>query len=100
MFDAETGPSRVQHPLEVLAEIEQQGTVDQELLLRDGSTQWGEVLADYVDALNALAAHEPHADAGIPRYGLDEGHAGGPKVWTRKEPGRKERERGNGKKGQ
>jgi hypothetical protein len=77
MFDAETGPSRVQHPLEVLAEIEQQGTVDQELLLRDGSTHWGEVLADYVDALNALAAHESHAKAGIPRYGLDEGHAGG-----------------------
>ena len=77
MFDADTGPSRVQHPLEVLAEIEQHGTVDQELLLRDSSTQWGEVLADYVDALNALAAQGPHAEAGIPRFGLDEGHAGG-----------------------
>lgn len=77
MFDAETGMSRVQHPLEVLTEIEQQGTVDQELVLRDSSTPWSELLADYVDALNALAAQGPHAEAGIPRYGLDEGHAGG-----------------------
>ncbi|MFF3285515.1 DUF6269 family protein [Streptomyces sp. NPDC003023] len=74
---AKVSPSRVRNPLDVLAEIEHEGTADQELLLRDSSTPWAELLADYVDVLNALAAGGPQAEEAVPVYGLDEGHAGG-----------------------
>ncbi|MEU9305154.1 DUF6269 family protein [Streptomyces sp. NPDC048269] len=68
---------QVQHPLEILTEIERSAAVDQELLLRDSGTPWSEVLADYVDALNELAAKSTANDGYIATYGLDEGHAGG-----------------------
>ncbi|MEU2800540.1 MULTISPECIES: DUF6269 family protein [unclassified Streptomyces] len=83
MFEAESGTSQVRHPLAVLAEIEERGTLDQEVLLRDSATPWADLLADYADALTALAAAAPGGDAGasgipeIPVYGLDAGHAGG-----------------------
>lgn len=77
MFDSQPGPSQVQHPLEVLAEIERQGAVDQELLLRDSGTPWAELLAEYVDALNELATQGTESNGFIATYGLDEGHAGG-----------------------
>ncbi|MCY0920154.1 MULTISPECIES: DUF6269 family protein [unclassified Streptomyces] len=69
--------SRVQHPLEILTEIERGAAVDQEILLRDGATPWAELLADYVDALNELATRGTADNGYIATYGLDEGHAGG-----------------------
>ncbi|MEU8894012.1 DUF6269 family protein [Streptomyces sp. NPDC048442] len=77
MFDNQPGPAQVQHPLEFLAEIEQQGSRDQEMLLRDSGTPWAEMLAEYVDALNELATPGTGANGFIATYGLDEGHAGG-----------------------
>lgn len=86
MLEAESGTPQVRHPLAVLAEIEERGTHDQGLLLRDGATPWAELLADYADALSALAAAAPAGEAEgpgiarsteIPGYGLDPGHAGG-----------------------
>ncbi|MFE9635270.1 DUF6269 family protein [Streptomyces sp. NPDC006463] len=67
----------VQHPLEILTEIERSAAVDQELLLRDSGTPWAEILADYVDALNELATRGTADNGYIATYGLDEGHAGG-----------------------
>ncbi|MFD0025659.1 DUF6269 family protein [Streptomyces sp. NPDC058382] len=75
MFDAATGTPRVQHPLEVLTELEQQENLSQELLLRDSSTPWPELMADYLDALSVLATQGHPTGTAI--YGLDEGHAGG-----------------------
>ncbi|MFJ3928192.1 DUF6269 family protein [Streptomyces sp. NPDC090022] len=68
---------QVQHPLDVLTEIERGAAMDQELLLRDGATPWAEILADYVDALNELATRGTAENGYIATYGLDEGHAGG-----------------------
>ncbi|MFE0100179.1 DUF6269 family protein [Streptomyces sp. NPDC059009] len=77
MFDNEIPPAQVQHPLEVLTEIERSAAMDQELLLRDGGTPWSDLLAEYVDALNALATDGTVENGFIATYGLDEGHAGG-----------------------
>ncbi|RSS54697.1 DUF6269 family protein [Streptomyces sp. WAC06614] len=74
MFDKAT---QVQHPLDVLTEIENKAAMDQELLLRDGGTPWAELLADYVDALNELAVPGTAENGYLATYGLDEGHAGG-----------------------
>lgn len=77
MFDEKNSPALVQHPLEVLAEIESSAALDQELLLRDAGTPWADLLAEYVDALNELAAQGIEETGHIAAYGLDEGHAGG-----------------------
>ncbi|MFJ6516300.1 DUF6269 family protein [Streptomyces sp. NPDC091406] len=86
MFEAESGTPQVRHPLAVLAEIEERGTRGQELLLRDRATPWAELLADYADALSALAGAAPAGEGEVPGiarsveipvYGLDSGHAGG-----------------------
>ncbi|MBW5485266.1 DUF6269 family protein [Streptomyces bambusae] len=73
MFDK----PQVQHPLDVLTEIENKAAMDQELLLRDSGTPWADLLADYVDALNDLAVQGTAENGYIATYGLDEGHAGG-----------------------
>ncbi|MCX5203681.1 hypothetical protein OG897_19765 [Streptomyces sp. NBC_00237] len=77
MFDNQSDPAQVQHPLEVLADIEHRGSQDQEMLLRDSGTPWAELLAEYVDALNELASPGTGSSGFIATYGLDEGHAGG-----------------------
>ncbi|MFI5772291.1 DUF6269 family protein [Streptomyces sp. NPDC051658] len=77
MYDNQPGPSQVQHPLEILAEIERQEAVGQELLVRDSGAPWAELLAEYVDALNELATPGTASTGFIAAYGLDEGHAGG-----------------------
>lgn len=68
---------KVEHPLDVLTEIERSAALDQDLLLQDGGTPWAELLADYVDALSELAAPGTAENGYIATYGLDEGHAGG-----------------------
>ncbi|MET9607006.1 DUF6269 family protein [Streptomyces sp. NPDC006512] len=68
---------QVQHPLDILTDIENSAAIDQELLLRDSGTPWADLLADYVDALNELAARGTAENGYIATYGLDEGHAGG-----------------------
>ncbi|MEV4872108.1 DUF6269 family protein [Streptomyces syringium] len=56
MLNDQTSPSQVQHPLEVLAEIEWAGTVNQEVApLSEPESSW----------------------SGMAAFGLDEGHAGG-----------------------
>jgi hypothetical protein len=77
MFDEKNPPSRVQHPLEFLTEIEKTAAMDQELLLRDAGTPWADLLAAYVDTLNELAGRGTEENGYIATYGLDEGHAGG-----------------------
>ncbi|MCX4807344.1 hypothetical protein OG594_37995 [Streptomyces sp. NBC_01214] len=77
MYDHKSGLPQPQHPLEVLASIERQGTVDQELLLRDSVTPWADLLAVHVDNLNELASRAAESNDFIVTYGLDEGHAGG-----------------------
>ncbi|MFJ4283500.1 DUF6269 family protein [Streptomyces massasporeus] len=77
MFDEKIPPSRVQHPLEVLTQIENTVAMDQELLLRDAGTPWADLLADFVDTLNELAVRGTEESGFISTYGLDEGHAGG-----------------------
>ncbi|MGW3210508.1 DUF6269 family protein [Streptomyces sp. NPDC001135] len=77
MYDELRSPNQVQHPLEYLTEIENSAVMEQELLLRDAGTPWGDLLAAYVDALNELAVRGTAEDGYVATYGLDEGHAGG-----------------------
>ncbi|MFD6872732.1 MULTISPECIES: DUF6269 family protein [unclassified Streptomyces] len=64
--------------LDVLTEIEQQGTLAQELQLRESAAPWAALLAEYVDALTALVAQNPQFQAPAEMtYTFDEGHAGG-----------------------
>ncbi|MQS12977.1 hypothetical protein F7Q99_11910 [Streptomyces kaniharaensis] len=73
--------AKVEHPLDVLTEIENTAAVDQDLLLKENGTPWAELLANYVDVLSDLAVHGSATNGPTNgytvRYGLDEGHAGG-----------------------
>ncbi|MEU9993672.1 DUF6269 family protein [Streptomyces sp. NPDC048045] len=77
MYDEVNSLNQVQHPLEYLTEIEKTAALDQELLLRDAGTPWGDLLAAYVDTLNELAVRGMEETGYVATYGLDEGHAGG-----------------------
>ncbi|MBT2895119.1 DUF6269 family protein [Streptomyces sp. McG3] len=77
MREGPNSPVQVQHPLEVLEDIEEEASRNTEGLLYAAPAPWAQLLAQYVDSLNELVAqgHEFNRPAEI--HTLDEGHAGG-----------------------
>ncbi|AZM56524.1 hypothetical protein DMA15_31365 [Streptomyces sp. WAC 01529] len=77
MSEDQEHPTSVQHPLELLEEIESRGERGTEALLVDSPTPWARLLAEYADALNELVAQGYRFENAPEVQGFDEGHAGG-----------------------
>ncbi|WP_420802486.1 DUF6269 family protein [Streptomyces taklimakanensis] len=78
MHDDTDDPFHVQHPLDVLTEIELRGAADRELPMHDNAILWADLLAAYVEHLvDRGQAHDPDPGAFELTRRLDEGHAGG-----------------------
>ncbi|MFJ9890468.1 DUF6269 family protein [Streptomyces sp. NPDC091287] len=77
MREGPNSPVQVQHPLEVLEDIEVEASRSTEGLLSATPAPWAELLAQYVDSLNELVAQGQEFNRPAEIYSLDEGHAGG-----------------------
>jgi hypothetical protein len=80
MNEDHESPSRVQHPLQVLQEIEQLAEIEMgsdRASSLDLPSPSARLLAEYVNAISELMAQGRDLDALSDVYTFDEGHAGG-----------------------